>query len=57
MLLLLGTRGLPPELCTVRVVRPTPVRTIMAVVRDTATHRPPVRAAVESLEGVAAACG
>ncbi|WP_018331454.1 hypothetical protein [Actinomycetospora chiangmaiensis] len=52
----LGTRGLPPELCTVRVVRPTPARTIMAVVRDAAAHAPPVVATLETLEGVSATC-
>lgn len=52
----LGARGLPPELCTVRVVRPVPVRTIMAVVRDAAARTPPVIAALETLEGVSATC-
>nr|WP_246325869.1 LysR family transcriptional regulator [Actinomycetospora corticicola] len=52
----LGTRALPAGLCTVRVVRPTPVRSIMAVLRDAAAHTPPVRAALETLRGVAATC-
>ena len=40
----------------VRVVRLTPGRTIMAVVRDAAAHTPPVIGAPETLEGVSATC-
>ena len=50
----LGTRALPPELCAVPVVRPTPVRTIVAVVRDAAADVPPVRTALEVLRAVSA---
>lgn len=51
----LGTLAMPPGLHTVRVVRPVPVRTIMAVVRDAAAHTPPVRTALEVLTEVAGA--
>ncbi len=51
----LGTLAMPPGLHTVRVVRPVPVRTITAVVRDAAAHAPPVRTALEVLTEVAGA--
>jgi hypothetical protein len=37
----------------VTVVRPTPVRTILAVVRDAAAATPPVLTALEELRAVA----
>ena len=51
----LGAARLPEGVCTVRVVRPTPVRTIMAVLRDGAARTPPVRAALAELQAVAGA--
>ncbi|MEQ3554978.1 LysR family transcriptional regulator [Pseudonocardia nematodicida] len=49
----LGAARLEPGTCAVPVVRPSPVRSILAVVRDAAAHTPPVRAVLEELHGVA----
>ena len=51
----LGAAHRPPGLCAVRLVRPTPMRTIMAVVRDAVAHTPPVRTALEVLRDVSLA--
>ncbi|MFT4029842.1 MAG: LysR family transcriptional regulator [Protaetiibacter sp.] len=52
---LLGARQLPPGLEAIRVVRPAPVRSIHAVVRDAAADRPPVVAALDELRRIAVA--
>ncbi|MFP5019170.1 LysR substrate-binding domain-containing protein [Pseudonocardia phyllosphaerae] len=51
----LGAVSLPTGLCAVPIVRPTPVRTILAVVRDAVAGTPPVRAALEVLRSEAVA--
>ncbi len=48
----LGAVRLPEGLCTVPLVRPTPVRTIVAVVRDAVASTPPVLAALDVLRAV-----
>jgi DNA-binding transcriptional LysR family regulator len=45
----LGAVDLPAGTCAVPVVRPTPVRTILAVVRDAAAAAPPLLAALDEL--------
>ncbi|MBD5785457.1 LysR family transcriptional regulator [Cellulosimicrobium terreum] len=45
----LSATHLPPGLVAVPVVRPTPVRSIHALVRDTVAATPPARAALEAL--------
>ncbi len=45
----LGAAHLPPGLVAVRVVRPAPVRSIHAVLRDAVVGTPPARAALEEL--------
>lgn len=49
----LGAARLPHGLRAVPVVRPTPVRTIVAVVRDAVAATPPVLAALDTLREVA----
>ncbi|GAA1987813.1 LysR family transcriptional regulator [Isoptericola halotolerans] len=49
----LGAVHLPPGTVGVPVVRPTPSRTVFAVVQDAVAHTPPLRAALESLRHVA----
>lgn len=49
----LGAEHLPPGTCAVPVVRPAPVRSILAVVRDAAAHTPPVLATLEELRAAA----
>ncbi|GAB6939727.1 LysR family transcriptional regulator [Isoptericola variabilis] len=49
----LGAAHLPPETVAVPTVRPTPTRSIHAVVRDAAADTPPVRAALSALRDVA----
>ncbi|MBE1875593.1 LysR family transcriptional regulator [Myceligenerans pegani] len=49
----LGTIGLPPNTVSVRIVRPTPVRSVYAVVADPVADTPPVRAAVDELRAAA----
>lgn len=49
----LGAEQLPPGTCAVPVVRPVPVRSILAVVRDAVAHTPPVLATVQELRAVA----
>lgn len=49
----LGTITLPPGTVTVRIVRPTPVRSVYVVVADPVAETPPVRAAVEELRAAA----
>jgi len=51
----LGAAHLPPGTVAVPVVRPTPVRSIYAVVQDAVAHTPPVAAALEALREVAVA--
>ncbi|MGB4778118.1 LysR family transcriptional regulator [Microbacterium sp.] len=51
---MLAARHLLPGIRAVRVVRPAPVRSIQAVVRDAAADRPPVIAALEELRRIAA---
>lgn len=48
----LGTTHLPAGTRAVPVVRPVPVRSILAVVRDAVAHTPPVLAAVEELRAI-----
>ena len=50
----LGATHLPPGTRAVPVVRPTPVRSILAVVRDAGAHTPPVVAALAELRAIAA---
>ncbi|OLL75002.1 putative LysR-family transcriptional regulator [Pseudonocardia sp. Ae168_Ps1] len=50
----LGAVRIPAGTCAVPVVRPVPVRSILAVVRDAAAHTPPVLAALDELRAVAA---
>lgn len=50
----LGAVHLPPGTVGVPAVRPTPSRTIYAVVQDAVAHTPPVRAALDALRQVAA---
>ena len=52
----LGAQQLPPGTVAVPVVRPTPVRSIFAVVRDAVAQTPPARAALAAL-AVAAGTG
>jgi len=49
----LGAAHLPPGLAAVRVVRPTPVRSIHAVLRDAVVRTPPARAVLDTLREVA----
>lgn len=49
----LGAAHLPPGLVARRVVRPRPVRSIHAVVRDAVASAPPVRAALDALRTAA----
>ncbi|WP_084723291.1 LysR family transcriptional regulator [Streptomonospora alba] len=49
----LGAAHLPDGVTCVRVVRPTPVRSIYAVVHDAADHTPAARATLELLREVA----
>ncbi len=49
----LGAIHLPAGLCAVPVVRPTPVRTILAVVRDAVATTPPALTALDELRSVA----
>ncbi|TCK24461.1 LysR substrate-binding domain-containing protein [Pseudonocardia endophytica] len=49
----LGAIQLPAGLRAVPIVRPTPVRTILAVVRDAVAVSPPVLAALDALRAVA----
>ncbi|MEL7976799.1 LysR family transcriptional regulator [Isoptericola sp. F-RaC21] len=49
----LGAAHLPPGTVAVPAVRPTPVRSIHAVVRDAVADTPPVRAALGALRDVA----
>lgn len=51
----LGAAHLPPGTVAVPVVRPTPVRSIYAVVQDAVAHTPPVATALEALREVAVA--
>ncbi|TDD97107.1 LysR family transcriptional regulator [Jiangella asiatica] len=48
----LGIRELPPDVTTVRIVAPTPVRRISVAVGKSATQHPAARRAVELLDGV-----
>ncbi|GAB4086752.1 LysR family transcriptional regulator [Myceligenerans cantabricum] len=50
----LGAISLPPGAVRVRVVRPTPVRSVYAVVADPIADTPPVRTALETLRQAAA---
>lgn len=50
----LGAVRLPPGARAVPVVRPQPVRSILAVVRDAVAHTPPVLAALAELRAAAA---
>ena len=49
----LGAAHLPAGTRAVPVVRPVPVRSILAVVRDSVAHTPPVAATLEELRAVA----
>lgn len=49
----LGAVRLPAGLCAVPLVRPTPIRTILAVIRDAVAATPPVLAALDALREVA----
>lgn len=49
----LGAAHLPPGLVAVRVVRPTPVRSIHAVLRDAVVRTPHARAVLDTLREVA----
>ncbi|WP_409141384.1 LysR family transcriptional regulator [Cellulosimicrobium sp. RS] len=51
----LGAVHLPPGLVAVPVVRPAPVRSVYAVVRDAAASTPPARAVLDELRAVARA--
>lgn len=51
----LGAAHLPAGTCAVPVVRPTPVRSILAVVRDAVADSPPVEAALAELHAAAVA--
>ncbi|WP_369369704.1 LysR family transcriptional regulator [Promicromonospora sp. Populi] len=51
----LGTVQLPPGTIAVPVVRPTPVRSIYAVLQDAVAHTPPAIAALEAMRRVAVA--
>ncbi|MEJ8281432.1 LysR family transcriptional regulator [Pseudonocardia spirodelae] len=53
----LGAARRPPGTCAVPLVRPTPVRSILAVVRDAVAQAPPVRAALAELQAAAGAAG
>jgi DNA-binding transcriptional LysR family regulator len=50
----IGAIHLPAGTCAVSVVRPVPVRSILAVVRDAVAHTPPVLATCEELRAIAA---
>nr|WP_255426888.1 LysR family transcriptional regulator [Pseudonocardia sp. C8] len=50
----LGAARLPPGTCAVPVVRPVPVRSIVAVVRDAVADTPPVVATLAELRAAAA---
>ncbi|MFG2102808.1 LysR family transcriptional regulator [Micromonospora echinaurantiaca] len=49
----LGAANLPPNVSCVRLVRPTPIRSIHAVVHDAVAHAPAVRTAVAALREAA----
>ncbi len=49
----LGAEHLPPGVVAVPVVRPTPVRSIYAVVRESVAQTPPARLALDALTAVA----
>ncbi len=51
----LGAAHLPPGLVAVPVVRPAPVRSIHAVLRDAVVGTPPARAVVDALREVVGA--
>jgi DNA-binding transcriptional LysR family regulator len=50
----LGTISLPPNTVPVRLVRPTPVRSVYVVAADPVADTPPVRAAIDTLRAAAA---
>jgi DNA-binding transcriptional LysR family regulator len=50
----IGAIHLPAGTCAVAIVRPVPVRSILAVVRDAVAHTPPVLATCEELRAIAA---
>ncbi|WP_460704632.1 LysR family transcriptional regulator [Myceligenerans halotolerans] len=49
----LGTISLPPHTVAVRIVRPTPVRSVYVVAADPVADTPPVRAAIDALRTAA----
>ncbi|GAA1866745.1 LysR family transcriptional regulator [Myceligenerans crystallogenes] len=49
----LGTLSLPPGTVAVRLVRPTPVRSLHAVVAEPVADTPPIRAALDALRAAA----